>query len=204
MRQKPPRRRLGVKRLALLSSLAGLCPAAAAATGGGIVQPRGRSGCISEDGAGRCADGRALGPGVDAVAISADGKSVYATPFSGVAHFERKGPTGAIMQPDGKAGCVTATGAGHCGKGRGLKKGADSVAVSPDGKYVYVAAYTSSAVDVFKRNAKTGAIHQLTGPNGCISEDGAGSCAQGHGLSGVAWLTVSADGKSVYAASTVS
>ncbi|MCP5940125.1 lactonase family protein, partial [Klebsiella pneumoniae] len=80
---------------------------------------------------------------------------------------------------------------------------ADSVAVSPDGKNVYVASYKSSAVDVFKRNS-TGKIKQLPGAKGCMSEGGSGGCAQGHALSGVAWLIVSADGRSVYGASTKS
>ncbi len=40
-----------------------------------------------------------------------------------------------------------------CALGRGLL-GASSIAVSPDGKYVYSAAFASNAVGVFKRVTK--------------------------------------------------
>jgi sugar lactone lactonase YvrE len=171
---------------------------------GGIVQPAGKAGCISEDGAGPCADGHNLAPGVDAVTVSPDGRDLYATTFSGVARFDRRPSNGALVQPAGRSGCVSETGAGRCADGYMLKKGADSVAVSPDGKYVYVAAYTSSAITTFKRNRHTGAIKQLTGAKYCVSESGSGPCAKGHGMDGVAWLIVSADGTSIYAAATKS
>ena len=51
------------------------------------------------------------------------------------------------------------------------------------------------------RNTTTGAITQPAGTAGCVSEDGSGPCADGHALIGVASVTVSGDGKSVYVAS---
>jgi DNA-binding beta-propeller fold protein YncE len=53
----------------------------------------------------------------------------------------------------------------------------------------------------FTRNTTTGAISQPAGTAGCVSETGAGPCADGHGLSGPFGVAVSPDGKSVYAAS---
>jgi len=86
------------------------------------------------------------------------------------------------------------------------------VAVSADGKSVYVASSDShtgssdstNAVVRFNRNTTTGAITQPAGTAGCVSETGAGPCADGHGLKRVRSVGVSGDGKSVYAASIAS
>jgi hypothetical protein len=59
-----------------------------------------------------------------------------------VARLNRNPTTGAIRQPAGNAGCV---GSGTCADGHGLG-GAQSVAVSPDGKSVCVASTDSNAV----------------------------------------------------------
>ena len=75
------------------------------------------------------------------------------------------------------------------------------MAVSPDGKSVYVAAVNSDAVARLNRNTTTGAITQPAGSAGCVSETGAGPCADGHGLVAPRSVAVSADGKSVYVAS---
>ena len=56
------------------------------------------------------------------------------------------------------------------------------MAVSPDGKSVYVASFNSNAVARLNRNTTTGALTQPAGTAGCISEDGSGPCADGHGL----------------------
>jgi DNA-binding beta-propeller fold protein YncE len=168
-------------------------------TTGAITQPTGSAGCISETGAGPCADGHGLS-GANSVAVSADGKSVYVTSLTGVARLTRDPTTGAITQPAGTAGCISETGAGPCADGHALSDGADSVRVSADGKSVYVASFPNNAVLRLNRNTTSGAITQPAGAAGCISETGAGPCADGHGLTGAAWIAVSPDGKSVYAA----
>ena len=115
--------------------------------------------------------------------MSPDGKSVYvgSSVSDAVARFNRNTTTGAITQPAGTAGCVSETGAGPCADGHGLSD-PTSVAVSADGKSVYVASVTSSAVARLNRNTTTGAITQPAGTAGCVSETGAGPCADGHGL----------------------
>jgi DNA-binding beta-propeller fold protein YncE len=108
-----------------------------------------------------------------------------------------------ITQPAGTAGCVSETGGGPCADGHGLSD-PTSVAVSADGKSVYVASVTSSAVARLNRNTTTGGITQPAGTAGCVSETGAGPCVDGHGLKRVRSVAVSGDGKSVYAASIAS
>jgi len=67
-----------------------------------------------------------------------------------VARLDRNTTTGAITQPVGTAGCISESGAGPCIDGHGLG-GARSVAVSPDGKSVYVASVSSDTVARFNR-----------------------------------------------------
>jgi 6-phosphogluconolactonase (cycloisomerase 2 family) len=178
-------------------------------TTGELTQLAGTGGCVSEDGSGgACADGRALA-GSDSVTVSADGKSVYVASgarFGGneadaVAVFQRNTTTGELTQLAGTAGCVSETGSGGCADGKALIR-PYSVAVSADGKSVYVASQGSDAVAVFQRNTTTGALSQLAGTAGCMSESGTGgSCADGKALDGPNFITVSGDGESVYVSS---
>jgi hypothetical protein len=71
------------------------------------------------------------------------------------------------------------------------------VAVSADGKSVYVVSFASDAVARLNRNTTTGAITQPAGAAGCVSETGVEPCADGRGLDGAFSVAVSADGKSV-------
>ena len=169
-------------------------------TTGAISQPAGTAGCISDDGTGPCADGHAL-VSLHNVAVSPDNKSVYvgATGNNAVARLTRNPTTGAISQPAGTAGCISETGAGPCANGHGLI-GTTAVTVDPLGKTVY--ATGSGAVARLDRNTTTGAITQPVGAAGCISFDGSGPCADGHGISDMESVVVSPNGKSVYATAT--
>jgi DNA-binding beta-propeller fold protein YncE len=176
---------------------------------GRLSQPAGATGCISDPAAfpavEPCADGHAIGGITGDLAVSRDGKSVYlanllgATGFGSVARLNRNPTTGAISQPPGAAGCITEDGSGPCADGHGLKNPL-GVAVSPDGKSVYAASYVSNAVVRLARNTTTGAISQPAGTAGCVSEDGEGSCANGHALDAAFKVAVSPDGENVYAA----
>jgi DNA-binding beta-propeller fold protein YncE len=173
-------------------------------TTGAISQPAGTAGCVSEDGTGPCDNGHALLNPYDVV-VSPDGKSVYVASITSnaVARLNRNATTGAVTQPAGTAGCISEDGTGPCSNGHGLLF-PNGLAVSPEGKSVYVASYSSHAVARLNRNTANGAITQYTGAAGCISEDGLGPCADGHGLFSPFAVAVSPNGESVYAASHAS
>jgi DNA-binding beta-propeller fold protein YncE len=155
------------------------------------------AGCVSDDGSGgACADlpANALS-GTQFVAVSPDGKSVYASAFntSAVAVFDRA-PGGQITY----AGCVASkdpTGACADLPGEPLKNPRD-LSVSPDGTSVYVG--VPDGITVLDR-APGG---QLT-YGGCVSNDGSGGlCADAPGtpLRGPNRVEVSPGGSSVYVA----
>ena len=120
-------------------------------------------------------------------------------PSNAVARLDRNTTSGPITQLDGRAGCISETGAGLCANGHALNQ-PYGVAVSRDGKSVYIASQISDAVARLNRNLTSGAIAQPSGTAGCVSETGAGTCANGHALDSPYGVAVSRDGKSVYAA----
>jgi DNA-binding beta-propeller fold protein YncE len=171
------------------------------AADGALTQKLGLAGCVSDSGAGGCVDVTGL-DGASSVAVSPDGGSAYVASVSGaVAVFDRAA-NGTLTQKPALAGCISETAAGPCTDGRGLE-GPFTLALSPDGRNVYVASNAGDAVAVFDR-AAGGGLTQKPGPAGCISETGAGGCADGTGLDGASSVAVSPDGRSVYAASNAS
>ncbi len=180
-----------------------------AAQQGTLKQLPGPRGCLADRStpAKGCGTARALeGPGPfmgsRAIAVSADGKNVYvaSSRSNAVAVFRRNPKTGALGQPSGAAGCVAAKGAFECGKAVGLN-GPNSVAISPNGRTVYVTSRGSNAVTAFQRNRSTGALHQLPGAAGCVSGVPLPGCATGTALLGPDVVVVSPDGKNVYVGS---
>ena len=167
---------------------------------GELTQAAGPAGCIAAAGAGGCASGVGLA-GPNSVAVSADGKNVYATSLlsSSVDTFTRNTLTGALTQAQDGTGCLAAVVMPGCRSARGLA-GADVVAVSDDGANVYVGAFGGSAVAVFVRSTSGGTLTQPSGTGGCISEGGALGCATARAMSSVEGLAVTADGKNVYVA----
>ena len=119
--------------------------------------------------------------------------------------------TGSLAQLPGSGGCLVdrSTPPRGCTPVRALRGaapflGSDAVAISPDGRNVYVAASTSNAIAIFRRNASTGRLTQPSGAGGCVAADGAGNCAPAAAIEGPNSVVVSADGKNVYATSLTS
>src|SRR5688572_14379694 len=93
--------------------------------------------------------------------------------------------------------CVNDTGTFDCTDGSALD-GPQRLAMSPDGKNVYVPTAGSDALVVLDRNAATGALAPKPGTHGCVSDTGAGPCVDGIALENAADAVVSPDGRNVY------
>ncbi len=165
---------------------------------GALTQLPGTVGCVARTARPpRCASARAL-IGPDVIAVSPDGKNVYVGAFFGDAAvaFSRSGSTGALTQLPGSSGCIAAAIAG-CASGLAMRN-PEGLAVSGDGKNVYVAAPLSDAVDVFARDPATGALTQATDGTGCLTSKPQSGCATARALRGVDAVAISADDRNVY------
>lgn len=143
-----------------------------------------------------CTGARGLG-GANSIAVTPDGLNVYVASAGAdaVTAFTRDQATGALKG----IGCISDDGTDRvCGKGNALR-GASAVAVSPDGKFVYVAAPESSSVLTFARDSSSGQLRQ----SACVMEAAPrpGSCTGAHGLAAPTALAVSPDGSTLFVAS---
>jgi DNA-binding beta-propeller fold protein YncE len=178
---------------------------------GALTQLSGRRGCVAAPaaakGKGTAGCGVAVGLiGPNSVAVSPDGRDVYATSREGasVTTFHRNRKSGALKRlPPSASGCISGLPVPTCTTGRALK-GPDVVVVSPDGKNVYVGDFFGNAVVAFSRAAGSGALTQLAGTEGCIADGAAEGCASGTELGSIEGLAVSPGGSAVYAAAAVS
>lgn len=191
---------------------------------GVLKAPGGRAGCHSRDGtpggerARKLRAPRALGRersctvarglfGAGDVVVSPDGRNVYVGSADGLAIFDRDARSGTLRQKPGRSGCITLTGAERggrierptCERAAGLY-GAGSVALSPDGRTLYV---TSAEVLAFRRDSATGALARIPGREGCVAATrrGAGGipCRAHPAIDGATAITVSPDGRHAYA-----
>lgn len=119
------------------------------------------------------------------------------------------GLAGSLTQPAGAAACITQDGtsnavASQCADGRGLV-GAEAVAVSPDGKFVYSSSVSTGAIAILARNPATGVLSQANAPNACVGPtDIGGECTDGpfpaSGADSSHAIAISADGAFLFAA----
>jgi DNA-binding beta-propeller fold protein YncE len=118
---------------------------------GELAQLSGTSACAIYVLAVGCSLARAMS-GAEGLAVSADGASVYAAAYqsNAIVVFNRSSEFGSLIQKSRRAGCLTTSKTPDCSRARALKQ-VGSVALSPDSRYLYAAAYASNAVSVFRR-----------------------------------------------------
>jgi len=151
-----------------------------------------------------------------AAAVSPDGRSLYVVSgnFHGsvVARFSRDPLTGALTYvdcltgdtdpgPSGVLSCALIPGATKDGYGSGLNE-ASGIAISRDGRHVYVTTNVDESLTTFDRAPTTGALTWA----GCVSSnERAHRCRQvsapRHVLEGLVSPLLSPDGRFLYAAS---
>ena len=179
---------------------------------GKLTQLPGKQGCMSSDGAaegvaGACRDGRTLGKGIG-IAVSPDGRFVYAAGYpQSLTSFSLNPDTGVLTQLPGHQGCMTEDGAGEagptaCADGRAINP--FHMVMSPDGAHLYVDSFTRDGFVALRRDSETGVLTQLAGKDGCItsdsaSEDGPATCTDGRGVDSPYAMSMSPDGRNLYA-----
>jgi DNA-binding beta-propeller fold protein YncE len=174
---------------------------------GALRQLRGPKGCVSFDGRShrggkraRCRRARGLRTPADIV-VSADGRNVYVAAFGddAVVAFRRNSHTGTLKQLSGAGGCVSRGGKHGCAPGRALSAPL-ALALSDDGKSLYVAALDSNAVAILRREPSTGELSQPSGTAGCVGGAVSAGCVQARALEEPGDLELGGD--SLYVASS--
>jgi DNA-binding beta-propeller fold protein YncE len=165
-------------------------------------------GCIANGGANGCAAApQSSLDGPFGVAVSPDGRSVYVASFwaDAVVHLIRDPSSGALTYQ----GCIANGGANGCiDPPQDSLNEASGVAVSPDGRSVYVASEAgpfASSITHLTRDTSGGVTHGFISYQGCIANAGANGCVDPpqDSLLNASGVVVSPDDKSVYVASTV-
>jgi DNA-binding beta-propeller fold protein YncE len=172
------------------------------AADGSLTQPAGPAGCVSHLGGSDCTIARGLAS-PEEVIVSPDNRDVLvAGNRSNAVVVLHAGPQGLTQDP-GAAGCIARGGGPEgCGTGKALR-GPSDLAISRDGRFVYVAASVADAVAILHRDTGTGVLTQRLDRGGCISQSGGGGlCRHGRGLDEVWGLALSPDGGNLYAVST--
>ncbi len=171
-------------------------------TTGALTQLAAPNQCVSNGAVTGCTTVTGL-DGVYDVAVSPDGKHVYATGYwsDTLAMFSRDATTGVLTQLAAPNKCLSRTAMTGCTIATAIN-GVDGVAVSPDGAHVYVASYDDSTLAVFARNSTTGVLTQLSGAAGCITDISVPitGCATARGMLNPYFMQVTPDGTSVYVA----
>jgi len=169
---------------------------------GGLRPLPGTRGCVQSLPGSGCPALAGL-EGATAITISADGRFVYvASELSGaVRGFRRNRLTGALTPVRGPGGCISSgkrvAGDVPCAVRVHQLAGARSIALSPDGHELYVAAFDPGAVVVLRRDPTHGVLAAL--PPNCLQTAPDASCPVGLPfLRGAAALAMGPDGSVVY------
>jgi DNA-binding beta-propeller fold protein YncE len=177
----------------------------------GLLTPvAGRRGCYSvpdpsdpEPPADTCMSLRPFSNSVETLATSPDGRNVYIGDGAGaVGGFTRERATGRLTPIRSLGGCARFGAGAGCSNARALD-GARPIAIAPDARTIYAAAYQSDSIVVLNRDRRTGALWQIAGRNGCVAggnrrQNQTLTCAAGRALKFPWTLALSPDGRNLY------
>jgi DNA-binding beta-propeller fold protein YncE len=160
-------------------------------------------GCIATPPNGACATLRPAHQDVRALTLSGDGASAYIVSGQGgnefvggsLSAFARSAANGGLQQLPGTAACLTLGGEHRCTSARALVA-PHALAASRDGRNIYVTA--RDGILALARNPRSGRLHQLAGPAGCINAGGRDLCNNGTGFEQPQGITLSPDGANAY------
>jgi DNA-binding beta-propeller fold protein YncE len=113
-----------------------------------LTQKSGPSGCLVFLRSTGCSFARALNA-PEGLGVSPDGANLYAASFApgAIAVLDRNTRSGVVAQKPLRPGCVGSV--PDCSRAQALS-GASSLAISPDGGYLYAAASKSNAIAIFR------------------------------------------------------
>jgi DNA-binding beta-propeller fold protein YncE len=176
---------------------------------GGLRQPAGMAGCLSQRRTSHCTRVPMLNFPA-AIALSPGGRHLYVASQVFVdgtlQSFTRDPRSGRLRRIRGRSGCLSEKRKRPCRHVHALGSPNDLV-VAPDGRTVYSASYGVNAVTGFARNRTTGTLSQGRSRATCVSEQEPGPpgtvidrrCRTGRAINPAA-LAISPDGRRVYAA----
>ena len=182
---------------------------------GALSQLPGTAGCVAPAAYAGCTTVRGLGEGTSSVIVSPDGRNIYVATTDSrgfgrdlegtILVFARDQVTGALAQLPGAAGCLATDGRESCGRAQplgGFPSQLPELAVSPDGMNLYApfvgAEALAGGVTILRRDPSTGALTQLEGDSGCVSQRPIVTCRRGRALELPTGVSVSRDGRNVY------
>jgi len=167
---------------------------------GSLTQGEGTAGCVSHRGGLGCSAARGIGA-PEEVAVTPDSRHVLVAGSRSNAVAVLSRVAEGLAQAEGAAGCIAHEGAEGCARGRRLR-GAVDIALSPDGRSVYVAASIGDGIAILRRNRTSGVLRQPAGRAGCVGQGGGGGCTPGRALDEVWGIALSPDGRNLYAVSS--
>jgi 6-phosphogluconolactonase (cycloisomerase 2 family) len=177
------------------------------------VPPK-RGGCVVPLGNGTCKVHAAGLRGASQVMLSPDGRFAYVAGelSSAVVALKRNARTGTLTPLHGSGNCAQDTialppaGDGRCVVRAPGLGGAKSIAMSPDGRFVYVASFDPGGVAVLARDPASGTLGPVSGQGACLVPTGSdpppAGCVTVDGLRGATAIAVAPDGRSIYVATT--